>query len=245
MRNYKMVIAYDGSHYKGWQRLASDDRTIQNKIEEAISKVVRYKISIDGSGRTDAGVHARGQVANVLISKKIDDEFKQRVNEKLPEDIKIVEMELVKKKFHSRLSAKKKCYSYTIDTRSKPQVFTRKYALHHPKQLNVERMKEAAKGLIGTKDFTAFCDKKDDKNHIRTIYEIKIKEQNSRIMIYYYGSGFLNHMVRIMTGTLLEIGRGERAITDMEQIVQGKLRENAGQTAPAIGLCLEEVYYDE
>ncbi len=245
MRNYKLIIAYDGSRYKGWQRLSGDDRTLQSKIEEAISKTVRYKVSIDGAGRTDAGVHARGQVANVTISKKVsEEEWKNEINERLPSDIQIVKVELVKKQFHSRLSAKRKCYSYTIDTREKPHVFSRKYTLHYPKKLEVDKMKSAARLLNGTNDFTAFCDKKDDKNHIRTIYDIEIKEKNGLITIYYYGSGFLNHMVRIMTGTLLEIGRGEKDAADIKHILKEKKRANAGYTVPAMGLCLEKVYYE-
>lgn len=244
MRNYKLVISYDGTRYKGWQRLATDDHTIQNTIETAISEWIGYPITIDGSGRTDSGVHANGQVANVKISGRIDEElFLLQLNERLPEDIRIQSVTLVKNGFHSRLSAKGKQYVYTIDTRDKPEVFQRKYTYHFPEALDIDKMKEAAKLLLGTHDFIAFCDKKEEKSGIRTIHGINIKNEDNMIHIEYFGNGFLNHMVRIVTGTLLEVGSGQKEVADVQKALDSKLRADAGYTAPARGLRLEEVYY--
>lgn len=245
MRNYKMKIAYDGTSYKGWQRLAGDENTIQNIIEVEISALMGYGVTIDGSGRTDAGVHARGQVANVKLSRIIEiEEFSSQLNQKLPEDIQITSMELVKNGFHSRLSATGKIYRYVIDTREKPQVFTRKYTYHFPEELDVTKMKQAAKYLLGTHDYSAFCDKKEEKSGVRTIYSIDMTQEKEKITIEYYGSGFLNHMVRILTGTLLEVGSGQKSVEDIKGIIESKVRANAGFTAPARGLSLEAVYYE-
>lgn len=244
MRNYKLVISYDGTGYKGWQRLATDENTIQNRIEEAISGIMGYKVTIDGSGRTDSGVHANGQVANVKLSRRMDEEeFCAQINQKLPDDIQVRSVELVKNSFHSRLSAKGKQYVYTIDTREKPEVFGRKFTYHFPEKLEIEKMKIAAEMLLGTRNFSAFCDKKDEKSGVRTIHGINIREKGHLIIIEYYGSGFLNHMVRILTGTLIEIGNGQKEISDIEVALKSKMRADAGYTAPARGLRLEEVYY--
>ncbi len=240
-----MKIAYDGTRYKGWQRLAEHENTIQNIIEVEISGLIGYDVTIDGSGRTDAGVHARGQVANVKLSRLIDvEEFSSQLNQKLPEDIQIISVELVKNGFHSRLSATGKRYRYVIDTREKPKVFTRKYTYHFPESLDLVKIKEAAKYLLGTHDYSAFCDKKEEKSGVRTIYSIDVTQEKEKIIIDYYGNGFLNHMVRILTGTLLEIGSGQKAVGDIKGIIESQVRANAGFTAPARGLSLEEVYYE-
>lgn len=244
MRNYKLVISYDGTRYKGWQRLSTDDNTIQHRIEEAISDIMGYAVTIDGSGRTDSGVHAGGQVANVKISRRVEEaEFQMQLNERLPDDIQVRSVELVKNGFHSRLSAKGKQYIYTIDTREKPDVFQRKYTYHFPEALDMESMKKAAELLIGTHDFSAFCDKKEEKSGVRTIHGINMIEVGSKLEIEYFGSGFLNHMVRIVTGTLLEVGSGQKSVEDVKVALESKVRANAGYTAPARGLRLEEVYY--
>ncbi|MFI3171926.1 MAG: tRNA pseudouridine(38-40) synthase TruA [Eubacteriales bacterium] len=244
MRNYKMIISYDGTRYKGWQRLGNDMLSIQYRIETALSEELGYAVTIDGSGRTDSGVHAYGQVANVKVSGILNEiELKNNMNELLPEDICIRHVELVKNAFHSRLSAKGKQYTYTIDTREKPDVFLRKYTYHYVESLDIERMREACKILIGTHDFTAFCDKKEEKSGVRTIHGINIREEESLIQIEFYGSGFLNHMVRILTGTLLEVGNKTRSVEAVSEALHSKRRADAGYTAPSRGLRLEEVYY--
>ena len=175
MRTYKLTISYDGSRYQGWQRQATTDNTIQYILEWSIGKLVGYRVHIDGSGRTDAGVHARGQVASVKLSKLYDTkELKDSLNRYLPEDIRIVKVELAKNGFHARKSAKGKKYEYYIDCREKPDVFSRRYCYHYPEKLDIEAMRDATKYLIGPKNFTSFTDDKECKDPIRKITNIKI-----------------------------------------------------------------------
>lgn len=244
MRNYKLTIAYDGSRFSGWQRQVTTDLTIQGMLEEKISDVLGYRVEIDGSGRTDGGVHAKGQVANVKIAGKLDEGiFRSRINEQLPEDIRIMKVELVKNNFHSRLSAKGKTYEYSIDRGQKPHVFTRKYSYHYPKSLNIDDMEKAIGYLIGTHDFASFCDKKDEKSSTRTIYDITLDQHRDKMKIVFYGNGFLYHMVRILTGTLLAVGTGEIKVDEIPAIIDAKERALAGFLVPAQGLCLMEVTY--
>lgn len=244
MRTYKMTIVYDGTRYQGWQRQKTTGCTIQGIVEEAVNKIAGYPVEIDGSGRTDGGVHAKGQTASLTLSGKVDEEqFRKGMNELLPEDIRVKEMLLMKNGYHARLNAKGKRYEYFIDTREKPDVFARKYCYHFPYELNVAAMEEAAGYLIGKHDFAGFTDKKDEKSTIRTIYDIIIEKQGSKIRIEYYGTGFLYHMVRILTGTLLDVGTGQKKPEEVLTILEEKKREYAGFLAPAMGLFLKEVYY--
>lgn len=244
MRNYKLEIEYEGTNYAGWQRLPGDKITIQGLIEKAISQVIGYEVTIDGSGRTDTGVHARSQVANVKISRKVDeDKFKEEINDILPKNIRITDIELVKNSFHSRYNAKAKKYIYTIDMAEKQGVFTRKISHHCPENLDVDKMERACTYLVGTYDYTSFSDKKSNTNNVRTIHSIDIKRENNLLIFTYSGNGFLNHMVRIVTGTLIEVGMGKRKPEDMKYILESKSRAKAGIIAPAIGLCLAEVTY--
>lgn len=246
MRNYKLTIAYDGSRYRGWQRQPDTDLTIQGILETCISDVIGYPVLIAGAGRTDGGVHAKGQVATVLVSGKLDEQnFRDAINSRLPEDIRILRAELVKNGFHSRVSAVAKQYVYTIDTREKADVFSRKYACHYPKSLNIEEMKRAAEALTGTHNFLSFTDKKELDSAVRTIYDITVTTREDKIRISYYGTGFLYHMVRILTGTLLEVGEGTRSADEIPSILAKEERSAAGFLAPAQGLCLQEVYYKE
>ena len=166
MRTYKLTIAYDGSRYQGWQRQSNTDKTVQGLLEQAASETAGYPLEVQGSGRTDGGVHAKGQTASVILRGKVQEsEFLQNMNRLLPLDIRVIEMELVKNGFHARLSAVGKCYEYWIDMREKPDVFMRKYTYHYPKELNIEAMQRAADDLIGRYDFAAFTDKKRGKVH--------------------------------------------------------------------------------
>lgn len=245
MRNYKLTISYDGSRYRGWQRQPDTDKTIQGTLEQTISKVLGYGVTIDGSGRTDGGVHAWAQVANVHTSGKLDPlMFRDQINELLPEDIRVKQVELVKNSFHSRHSADGKHYTYTIDTREKANVFTRRYTYHYTETLNIEAMEQAIAYLVGTHDFASVCDKKDEKSTVRSIYDIRIRKNENLVILDYYGSGFLNHMVRILTGTLLEVGTGLRDPHSIPKMLEAKERAQAGPIAPAQGLCMAEVYYD-
>lgn len=244
MENYKMTIAYDGSRYLGWQRQLSTDLTIQGILEEAVSRYTGYEVHIDGSGRTDAGVHAYAQTANVKFSRKIDEKiFQKKINEMLPEDIKIRKVEPVKKEFHSRYSAKAKKYEYVIDQREKADVFRRKYTYHYTKALDMDEMYKAAKYLEGKHDFAAFTDKKDERSTVRTIYDIHISRKGEKICFVFSGNGFMYHMVRILTGTLLEVGSGSLKSSDIPALIKGKKRSETGFLVPASGLFLKEVIY--
>ncbi len=194
MRTYKLTISYDGSRYQGWQRQATTDNTIQYILEWSIGKLVGYRVHIDGSGRTDAGVHARGQVASVKLSKLYDTkELKDSLNRYLPEDIRIVKVELAKNGFHARKSAKGKKYEYYIDCREKPDVFSRRYCYHYPEKLDIEAMRDATRYLIGPKNFTSFTDDKECKDPVRKITNIKIVKSGEKVRITYYGTGFISH----------------------------------------------------
>lgn len=246
MRNYKMVIAYDGSRYKGWQRQNLTNLTIQSILEQTVEQILGYPVEIDGSGRTDAGVHAAGQVASMKVSGLLDETFLEDLNRLLPEDIRLMKLELVKGGFHARYSAKAKKYRYCIDLRKKPSVFTRRYTYHYPKEPDIRKMEQAAGYLIGTHDFSAFTDNKDEeKSKVRTIYEIKIQQNKMNLEMEFYGNGFMYHMVRILAGTLLEVGCGEKEPEEIPEILKSEERARAGFAVPARGLFLEKVYYGE
>ena len=242
MRTYKLTIAYDGSRYQGWQRQPSTDLTIQGTLEKTISGILGYDVEVQGSGRTDGGVHAKGQTASIVLRGKIEEaQFLSECAKRLPEDICIWKIELVKNGFHARHSARGKCYVYTVDTREKADVFSRKYTGHYPGELDVSAMGKAAGILVGAHDFAGFTDRKDEKSTIRRIYDIE--RQGEKVVITYRGSGFMYHMVRILTGTLLEVGSGMRSIESVGAALESKVRADAGFLAQASGLTLREVYY--
>lgn len=246
MNNYRMIIQYDGTRYKGWQRQKNSADTIQGRIEMILSKLVNYKVEIDGAGRTDAGVHARGQVANVHLKEAYDVVWlREQMNAYLPENIRILEVREAGERFHSRLNATGKVYEYRILKKDCQDVFRRKYVWQLDKELNVEKMRQAAELLKGQHDFKGFCAKASKKKStIRTIYEIEIEEGEQDVLIRYTGNGFLYNMVRILTGTLIEIGVGEREPDSIQKILTTGDRKIAGQTAPAQGLFLAKVLYD-
>ncbi len=246
MRTYKLTVAYDGTRYRGWQRQATTDRTIQGLLETAISDAAGYPVEVNGSGRTDAGVHALGQTASVVLSGAVKEEFfTDNVNQGLPEDIRICEAHLVKNGFHARKSASGKVYEYRIDTGDKPDVFRRRYCCHFPQRLDLEAMRRTAEYLKGTHDFAGFTDKKDETSTKRKIYDIMVSRRGSSVTIRYEGTGFLYHMVRILTGTLLEAGTHARTADSVQEILRTKDRGQAGFLAPARGLFLREVHYDQ
>ncbi|SHJ50269.1 tRNA pseudouridine(38-40) synthase TruA [Hespellia stercorisuis] len=246
MRTYKLTIAYDGSRFRGWQRQPDTDLTIQGILERIISGQVGYEVEVNGSGRTDAGVHASGQTASIVLAGQIEElRFRGELNRQLPEDIRVLDVQLVKNGFHARYKAKGKHYIYTIDRGERPDVFTRKYAWHFPDKLDVEQMRCAAKALTGLHDFTSFTDRDDEKSKVRKVYRIDIEETGSKLMIHYEGTGFLYHMVRILTGTLLDVGTGRVKPEEIRAILEAEDRQRAGQLAPALGLCLREVYYNK
>lgn len=251
MRNFKIIIQYEGTRYQGWQRQDSTGNTIQGKFEAILGKMTgKEMVQVDGSGRTDAGVHAYGQVANFKIdTDKTPQEVMDYINQYLPEDIAVISIEEVHERFHSRLNAKGKTYCYRIWNSPVHNVFDRRYVYELPEKLNVEEMQKAATLLIGKHDFKAFTsNKKSKKSTVRTVYEInidysKIDGDYKDITITYKGDGFLYHMVRILTGTLIEVGLGQRKPEEIEKLFDNATRDMSGALAPAKGLCLVEVEY--
>ena len=244
--NYRMVIQYDGSRYRGWQRQRHSMDTIQGRIENVLSRHFGRGITIDGAGRTDAGVHALAQVANVHLEEHISVEtMKQMLNVYLPEDIRILRVEMAGERFHSRLNATGKTYEYHLAKEDCYDVFRRKYSWQMTEKLDVDRMREAAKLFLGKHDFCGFCSKASKKKStVRRIDAVWVEENATEIILRLQGNGFLYNMVRIITGTLVEIGRGERDIQSIITILQNGDRRLAGETAPAQGLFLAEVKYD-
>jgi len=245
MQNYKLTIQYDGTRYNGWQRQGNTDNTIQGKLNELIGKYLGEEVDVAGSGRTDAGVHAYGQVANFKTKKCFDkDKFLVEMNSYLPQDIRILKVEAVDERFHARLSAVSKTYEYVIDNGSVADVFNRKYSYRLEQPLNIEKMRMAVGFLIGTHDYISFCgNKKFKKSSVRTVTDITIRESNGKVVIAFTGDGFLQNMVRIMAGTLIEVGIGKREAESMTDILSAKDRSAAGMTAPPEGLFLKEVRY--
>lgn len=245
MNNYMMSIQYDGGRYSGWQKQGNTTNTIQGKLEELLGRLLNEKIEVNGSGRTDAGVHAICQVANFKTSKAVScNELILKINEYLPQDIRVTSLSQAEPSFHARLNAVKKHYRYRIDRSEIPDVFERKYALHLPGELDVEAMKMAASVLCGRHDFRCFCDNRHmKKSTVRNIYRIDFTEENDILTIDYYGDGFLYHMVRIITGTLIMVGQGRTYPEEMDDILVSGDRKKAGELVPAHGLFLVEVYY--
>ncbi len=244
MKNYKIIVSYDGTRYSGWQKQGNTDNTIQGKLENILSKMVGEKVEVFGSGRTDAGAHAKYQVANFkLDTDKSKKEILTYLNEYLPNDIAVNSIEQVDMRFHSRLNAKTKTYLYRINTTGIPNVFEKNFVFNTKTNLDLEKMRKASKEFIGEYDFLPFCsNKKSKKSTVRKIYSISIIEEDNEIKIYIKGNGFLYNMVRIIVGTLFEIGQGKRE-NNIQEIFEGKERINAGITMPACGLCLIDVEY--
>lgn len=245
MTNYKMVIQYDGTRYKGWQKQGNTEQTIQGKLEAVLEKMAGHPVEVQGSGRTDAGAHALGQVANFKLEEEREG-IRKYLNQYLPEDIAVLQVEKAEPRFHSRLSAVDKTYLYRIRTGDVSDVFNRKYIWQLEERLNLNAMREASKILLGEHDFTSFCGNRHmKKSAVRKIYQISIQEELGEIQIRFTGNGFLQNMVRILVGTLVEIGQGKRPVESMTGILEGRNRDLAGVTAPAEGLALESVSYEE
>lgn len=240
MRNFRMTLQYEGTKYQGWQKQESTDNTIQGKLEVLLTKMVKEEVAVQGSGRTDAGVHAMGQIANFHCNTDMTEtEIMKYINTYLPEDIAVVELKEVPERFHARLNAKGKIYRYRVLNSDIPHIFDRRYVYQSDAEYDMESMKKAAEYLCGTHDFKAFTStKKGKKSTVRTIYEIHIERIEDEIRFTFYGNGFLYHMVRILMGTLLEVGRGEKSPEMIPEIIEGKNREAAGELVPAKGLTL-------
>lgn len=271
--NYKLTIAYDGTRYSGWAAQKNTDVTIQGKIEEVLSRMCGDKVEVIAAGRTDAGVHAKGMVANVHINKTAQisenviaglneagknlgksgnvigkivtaQNIQDYLNRYLPEDISVLEVRECSERFHSRYNATGKTYCYTCYIGDAKPVFDRKYVYYLENSVDIEAMKQAAGLLIGTHDYMSFCgNPKMKKSTVRTVDSIKIIRKGDYLRFIYHGDGFLQNMVRIMTGTLLEVGFGERSPESIASVLEAKDRSKAGFMAHAKGLCLESVDY--
>ncbi len=244
MRNLRLDLCYDGSRYKGWQRLPNSDNTIQAKLETALSRILEEPIEVTGSGRTDAGTHAKLQIVNFHTSStKSCQEILQQLRRYLPEDIGIYSCRNVSERFHARLNAKTKTYVYRLWNSENPCVFDRKYVYKDSSQLNIDQMRMAAELLVGTHDFSAFCANKNmKKSTVRCIHSFDVTSYGDEIRFTVTGNGFLHHMVRIMVGTLIEVGKGQREPESITELF-GQERAKAGALVPACGLCLMEVTY--
>lgn len=246
MRNFKIILQYEGTRYQGWQRQDSTGNTIQGKLEAILGKMTGLGfVQVDGSGRTDSGVHALGQVANFKIDTEMTKEqVMDYINQYLPEDIGVISIAEMPERFHSRLNAKGKTYRYRIWNCALPCVFERKYVHVVADKLDVDTMKKAAACFVGKHDFKAFTsNKKSKKSTVRTIESIAIERNDNELVLTYNGDGFLYHMVRILTGTLIEVGLGKRSPESIPELLEHGTRDMAGELAPAKGLCLVEVRY--
>ena len=246
-RNIKLLMEYDGSRYDGWQRLGkkSVGTTIQGKLEEVLSKMCQEPVELIGSGRTDAGVHARGQVANFHTDSAMKCwEMKYYLNRYLPQDIGVLYVSDVPDRFHSRLNAVSKRYIYRVAVGDVPCVFDRKYTWYCFDKLDIGRMKKAAALMMGEHDFKGFSSvKKTNKSTVRTVSRIDMDVRDRELDLIFEGNGFLYNMVRIMAGTLIEIGTGDREPESVTEVFRTKDREKAGITLPPQGLFLDEVIY--
>ncbi|NTU24185.1 tRNA pseudouridine(38-40) synthase TruA [Brevibacillus sp. HB1.2] len=244
MKRLRCVLAYDGTDFSGFQ-VQPDQVTVQGEIEAALNRVTGEDIQVFGSGRTDAGVHARGQVIHFDTSSNIPmDKWRFVLNNQLPDSIVIRTVEEVDASFHARFDVQVKEYRYCIDNTPVADVFRHRYADHVRFPLDVYAMQQAAHYLVGEHDFTSFCSAKtyvEDK--VRTVYGVTVEKSGDEVWVTCRGNGFLYNMVRIIVGTLVEVGQGKRNPAELREILAACDREKAGKTAPAKGLIMWEVVY--
>lgn len=244
MRNIKLIIEYDGKGFNGWQK-QPDKLNIQGEIEKAIEEITGEKVDLTASGRTDAGVHSLGQTANFKTESKIPiEKFAKAINSRLKKSIVIKSAEEVDERFHSRYSVKSKTYRYIINNSENGTAIYRGLEYHVPMKLDYEKMNEAIKYFIGEHDFKAFkASGTSSKSSVRTILDGSVRKEDERIIIEITGTGFLYNMVRIISGTLLEVGLGKIKPEEITDIINSQDRTKAGKTLPAHGLYLLEVNY--
>jgi len=246
MRNFKLVLAYDGSRYNGWQRQGNTDNTIQEKLEALLSRLLEQPVEVAASGRTDAGVHAAGQVCSFRAQTEMScEELLGALRHYLPADIGALSLTEASPRFHARLNARSKTYVYRVWNSTLPNVFERRVLYTFPEALDLDAMRSAALSLCGTHDYAAFTSlKRTKKSTVRTVSSITIERYGDELRLSFTGDGFLYNMVRILTGTLLEIGTGRRSAASIPELFASCDRSRAGFTAPAQGLILQEVCYD-
>lgn len=271
-KNYKLTIAYDGTRYLGWEHQKAEANTIQGKLEGVLSRMIASggretmpdprdpsktispadlpaelfpEVTVIGAGRTDAGVHARAMTASVRLDTSLsEEEIRAYLNRYLPDDIGVNDVRIASDRFHARFSATGKTYRYTFYTGGQKPVFERRYVAVLEKVPDLGRMRKAAAYLTGTHDYRSFCgNPKMKKSTVRTVDSIEIQQNGPYLRLYFHGDGFLQHMVRILAGTLLEVGYGKRAPEDMPAVLKAQDRTAAGFTAPPQGLCLMKVDY--
>ncbi len=241
-----MTITYDGTRYFGWEHQPNTEWTIQGKLETVLGRMTGEAVDVIGAGRTDAGVHAKEMTANAFLDTNLSpDEIRDYMNRYLPEDICVREVREAAERFHARYKATGKTYCYTCYYGELKPIFDRKYVYVLEKNPDLAKMKKAAEYLTGIHDFASFCgNPKMKKSTIREVDRIDIVKKGPYISFYFHGTGFLQNMVRILTGTLLEVGYGKRKPESMEELLDAKNRSMAGFTAPACGLCLHKVDYN-
>jgi len=245
MLNYKLTIEYDGTNYAGWQR-QKNALAIQEIIEEALQKIYGHSVTIRGAGRTDAGVHAHGQVANFHTNDQriSPTALRKALNSILPKDIVIKKVENMPEKFHAQFSAKTKVYSYTILNRDYASAWQRHFVYFYPHTVNITRLRLGARVMRGRHNFASFAKKNPKlKSTVRSIKRLSVKRDGAHIRLTFEADGFLHKMVRIMVGTLLEISRGKISEATIQSYLKRSNGTPVGFTAPASGLCLEEVKY--
>ena len=244
MRNIKLTIEYDGKGFGGWQK-QPNKLNIQGEIERAIEEITGEKVDLIASGRTDAGVHALAQMANFKTNSKLPvEKYPIALNTKLKKSIRIQKAEEVEENFHSRYHCKQKTYRYIINNSGQGSSIYRNLEYFIPNKLDVEKMQEAVKYFEGEHDFKAFkASGTSSKSSVRTIYKAKVEKQGERIIIELTGNGFLYNMVRIIAGTLVEVGLGKIKPEEISEIIEKKERANAGKTLPPQGLYLVKVEY--
>lgn len=246
MPNFCMTLCYDGTRWRGWQRQGNTPNTIQARVETALSEILEQPVEVHGSGRTDAGVHARMQTASFRAKTQLSpDTILKRLRAVLPPDIGVTELHEAQPRFHARLNCTGKTYVYRIWNSTAPNVFDRRWQHTVPEPLDLAAMQRAGDALCGTHDFTSFCANRHmKKSAVRTLRAVRITRAGDEVRIAFTGDGFLYHMVRILAGTLIEVGLGRRSPDDMPAVLGARDRAAAGETAPAQGLILWETEYD-
>lgn len=244
MKNYRLKISYDGTRYSGWERKMEKD-TIQGRLEQVLMRMCGHEINLIGAGRTDAGVHATGMIANVHMETEMtDEEIHNYANRYLPDDICVISVSQVSDRFHARYNTKSKTYIYTCYIGNNKPVFNRKYVYALDYMPNINKMRRAAEYMKGQHDFASFCtNSSKKKSTVRNVDKIEIIQTDNELQFLFHGNGFLYNMVRIMVGTLLKVGKGELSPEDVSGILELRKRSEAGPTAPAQGLRLERVEY--
>lgn len=246
MRNFRVTLCYEGTRYRGWQKQGNTGQTLQEKLEGVLGRLLEQPVELAGSGRTDAGVHARRQVCSFRAETGLScEELLPALRMHLPEDIGALALEEAEPRFHARLSCTGKTYVYRVWNSEAPNVFERRYVFSYPAALDLAAMEKAAGLLCGTHDFSAFCSNRHmKKSAVRTLQSVTLCREGEELRLSFTGDGFLYNMVRILTGTLLEVGTGQRAPDAIPDILASRDRTRAGFTAPAQGLILWDVSYD-